>query len=106
MLNLCCCFNILSVYYQGVIYYNQEETSWYDGHWKGNKREGWGVRRYGQHQPQSLNKAGLVIKRRAGQASRWAVVFQRPTVRVCGPYLMSIVYLYCRPLETTDPFAH
>ncbi|CAL8302119.1 unnamed protein product [Lota lota] len=31
---------------KGVIYYNQEETSWYDGYWKGNKREGWGVRRY------------------------------------------------------------
>ncbi|XP_030196396.1 radial spoke head 10 homolog B isoform X1 [Gadus morhua] len=31
---------------KGVVYYNQAETSWYDGHWKGNKREGWGARRY------------------------------------------------------------
>ncbi|KAI4880512.1 hypothetical protein NFI96_012347 [Prochilodus magdalenae] len=31
---------------QGTIYYNQELTSWYEGDWKNNHREGWGVRCY------------------------------------------------------------
>ncbi|KAJ7984684.1 hypothetical protein DPEC_G00357310, partial [Dallia pectoralis] len=31
---------------KGIIYYNLEETSWYEGDWVNNKREGWGVRRY------------------------------------------------------------
>lgn len=29
---------------QGLLHYNRERTSWYDGEWVHNKREGWGVR--------------------------------------------------------------
>lgn len=28
------------------MYYNQEVTSWYEGDWVNNSREGWGVRWY------------------------------------------------------------
>uniref|UniRef100_A0A3Q4AHB1 Radial spoke head 10 homolog B n=1 Tax=Mola mola TaxID=94237 RepID=A0A3Q4AHB1_MOLML len=31
---------------QGVLYYNQDKTSWYNGDWVKNSREGWGMRRY------------------------------------------------------------
>ncbi|KAK6328282.1 hypothetical protein J4Q44_G00002600 [Coregonus suidteri] len=31
---------------KGTIYYNQEVTSWYEGEWVNNNREGWGVRCY------------------------------------------------------------
>uniref|UniRef100_UPI00398F3EF9 radial spoke head 10 homolog B isoform X2 n=1 Tax=Pristiophorus japonicus TaxID=55135 RepID=UPI00398F3EF9 len=31
---------------KGTIYYNQEGSSWYQGDWVNNVREGWGVRRY------------------------------------------------------------
>ncbi|XP_012989230.2 radial spoke head 10 homolog B isoform X1 [Esox lucius] len=31
---------------KGTVYYNQEETSWYEGDWVNSKREGWGVRCY------------------------------------------------------------
>ncbi|XP_032896456.1 radial spoke head 10 homolog B2-like isoform X2 [Amblyraja radiata] len=31
---------------KGTIYYNEEGTSWYQGDWVNNVREGWGVRRY------------------------------------------------------------
>ncbi|XDV44656.1 hypothetical protein PO909_012905 [Leuciscus waleckii] len=31
---------------QGVMYYNQESTSWYKGDWVNNSREGWGKRCY------------------------------------------------------------
>ncbi|XP_064178998.1 radial spoke head 10 homolog B isoform X1 [Anguilla rostrata] len=31
---------------KGTIYYNPELTSWYEGDWVSNIREGWGVRRY------------------------------------------------------------
>ncbi|KAL2078190.1 hypothetical protein ACEWY4_025875 [Coilia grayii] len=31
---------------KGIIYYNQEVTSWYEGDWVNNIREGWGVRCY------------------------------------------------------------
>lgn len=29
---------------QGVLHYNREKTSWYEGEWLRNKKEGWGVR--------------------------------------------------------------
>ncbi|NXU16232.1 R10B2 protein, partial [Pardalotus punctatus] len=31
---------------KGVIYYDQEHTSWYSGEWVNNVKEGWGMRRY------------------------------------------------------------
>ncbi|XP_062331376.1 radial spoke head 10 homolog B [Osmerus eperlanus] len=31
---------------KGTIYYNQESSSWYEGDWVSNSREGWGVRCY------------------------------------------------------------
>ncbi|XP_067859868.1 radial spoke head 10 homolog B isoform X1 [Heptranchias perlo] len=31
---------------KGTIYYNQEGSSWYQGDWVNNVREGWGIRRY------------------------------------------------------------
>ncbi|KAM4892236.1 radial spoke head 10 homolog B [Sylvia borin] len=31
---------------KGMIYYDQEQTSWYSGDWVNNVREGWGSRRY------------------------------------------------------------
>ncbi|XP_055507563.1 radial spoke head 10 homolog B isoform X4 [Leucoraja erinacea] len=31
---------------KGTIYYNEEGTSWYQGDWVNNVREGWGIRRY------------------------------------------------------------
>ncbi|XP_042364204.1 radial spoke head 10 homolog B [Plectropomus leopardus] len=31
---------------KGTVFYNQEKTSWYEGDWLKNSREGWGVRRY------------------------------------------------------------
>ncbi|XP_041062838.1 radial spoke head 10 homolog B [Carcharodon carcharias] len=31
---------------KGTIYYNQEASSWYQGDWVNNVREGWGIRRY------------------------------------------------------------
>ncbi|XP_065779865.1 radial spoke head 10 homolog B isoform X4 [Muntiacus reevesi] len=31
---------------KGSIYYNQEGTSWYEGDWKHNIRDGWGIRCY------------------------------------------------------------
>ncbi|XP_056153551.1 radial spoke head 10 homolog B [Lampris incognitus] len=31
---------------KGIIYYNQDATSWYEGEWVNNNRQGWGVRRY------------------------------------------------------------
>ncbi|XP_062382547.1 radial spoke head 10 homolog B isoform X1 [Sardina pilchardus] len=31
---------------KGIMYYNQEVTSWYEGDWFNNSREGWGVRCY------------------------------------------------------------
>ncbi|NWV61715.1 R10B2 protein, partial [Malurus elegans] len=31
---------------KGIIYYDQEHSSWYSGEWVNNVREGWGVRRY------------------------------------------------------------
>ncbi|NWI38086.1 R10B2 protein, partial [Picathartes gymnocephalus] len=31
---------------KGMIYYDQECTSWYSGEWVNNVREGWGLRRY------------------------------------------------------------
>ncbi|NWV43038.1 R10B2 protein, partial [Grantiella picta] len=31
---------------KGVIYYDEEHTSWYSGEWVNNVKEGWGMRRY------------------------------------------------------------
>ncbi|XP_051877189.1 radial spoke head 10 homolog B [Pristis pectinata] len=31
---------------KGTIYYNEEGSSWYQGDWVNNVREGWGIRRY------------------------------------------------------------
>ncbi|KAM3592760.1 uncharacterized protein V6R79_024628 [Siganus canaliculatus] len=31
---------------KGVMFYNQDKTSWYKGDWVKNDKEGWGVRRY------------------------------------------------------------
>ncbi|XP_068162254.1 radial spoke head 10 homolog B [Antennarius striatus] len=31
---------------KGVVYYNQNETSWYKGDWVENNKDGWGIRRY------------------------------------------------------------
>ncbi|KAF3704606.1 Radial spoke head 10 -like protein B [Channa argus] len=31
---------------KGIVYYNQNQTSWYKGDWVKNNREGWGVRCY------------------------------------------------------------
>ncbi|XP_071427671.1 radial spoke head 10 homolog B [Pithys albifrons albifrons] len=31
---------------KGIIYFDQEYTSWYSGEWVNNVREGWGMRRY------------------------------------------------------------
>ncbi|KAM4624517.1 radial spoke head 10 homolog B [Polymixia lowei] len=31
---------------KGLIYYNQDATSWYEGDWVNNNREGWGLRCY------------------------------------------------------------
>ncbi|XP_073504104.1 radial spoke head 10 homolog B isoform X2 [Phyllobates terribilis] len=31
---------------KGAIYYNAEGTSWYEGEWRGNRKEGWGVQRF------------------------------------------------------------
>ncbi|XP_060795716.1 radial spoke head 10 homolog B [Neoarius graeffei] len=33
-------------YGKGTMYYNQEATSWYEGDWENNRREGWGIRCY------------------------------------------------------------
>lgn len=38
-------FTLFSLH-QGMLYYNQEKTSWYDGEWVQNRKEGWGVRWY------------------------------------------------------------
>lgn len=38
-------FTLFSLH-QGMLHYNQEKTSWYDGEWVQNRKEGWGVRWY------------------------------------------------------------